>query len=34
MWGTVEVLTGFWWENFGGRAHCKYTGVDRRIILK
>jgi len=30
----VEVLTGFWWENFGGRDHFKYPGADGRIILK
>jgi hypothetical protein len=29
-----EVLTGFWWEIFGGRDHFKYRGVDGRIILK
>jgi len=33
IWGTGEVLTGFWWEKFGTRNHFKYTGVDGRITL-
>ena len=34
IWRKGEVLTGFWWENYEGRDHFKYPGVNGRIILK
>jgi len=32
--GSVEVYTGFWWENLRERDYLEDTGVDGRIILR
>jgi hypothetical protein len=34
VWRTVEVQTGFRWEDLRDRDNLEYPGVDRRIILK
>jgi hypothetical protein len=30
---TVEVYTGFWWENLREGDYLEHSGVDGRIIL-
>jgi len=34
MWGTGDVLTGFWWGYLMGRDHLEDLGVVGRIILR
>ena len=31
---TVQVHTGFWWEDIKARNHSEDLGLDGRVILK
>jgi hypothetical protein len=34
VWDTIQVHSGFRWENLRERDHMEYLGVDGRNILK
>jgi hypothetical protein len=34
IWGRLEVLTWFWWENLCEGDRLEDPGVDKRIVLK
>jgi hypothetical protein len=34
LWGRVEVVTGFWWENLRETDNLGDAGVDGMIILR